>query len=190
MTPELVILAERGALVGRKTKVGDEGLCVWADDGEPAEASAIADAAGLELEVCTLARVISSEHGRDATVVKVAVAHAVVNACGHGGIFRRACAGSLYFGRQDVGGRYASTAQDHYAQHVQIAQAVYDGQLADTTNGATNFFSPRAQRVLHLRDAEKWKTAEEVDERWRARGLEAVDVLGIDPDLVTFYRRA
>lgn len=189
--PELAIMVTRGAVVGRRTKVGDDGLCLWEDTEDYAVAAEVADAAGLDLETYTLARVISSEHGRDPVPVQVAIAWAVLNHCGRGGVFHTVCHGSIFYGKQSRDSRYAATSRDPHQREVQIAQAVLNHELPDPTDGATNFFSPNGLRALRARDGEDaWDSPEEVDARWRRRGLESVAVADVDPDLVTFYRRA
>jgi len=127
-------------------------------------------------------------------------------------------AGDGYFGEQKAaaGTKYASTVNDPHHRHVQVADLVMSSPTsADPTKGATHFFSPNAQDALaakaqDLQDradaGEELTTSEQtylkylgkdadyIDASWTAKGLypggaERVIVDGVDPDVLSLYRR-
>jgi hypothetical protein len=179
----------RGSRVGPRTHVDDMGIVE--DDPQ-----SLASAAGVELNRYALARMISSEEGNSATLVKIAVAFAAVNEIGAEGIAGRLLGGhgegQGHFKKQGYsysGGKgsvYASTAQDPYDDDVNIATAVLGGTLADPTGGATNFFRPELQDQQY-RAGDTTRDADGIVALWRSRGLVPVEVDGIDE--VLFFRK-
>jgi hypothetical protein len=145
----------------------------------------LADQAGLDLDTYTLARVISSEEGNSAAIRQLAVAWVTLNNSGGGGVLAYATGGGNY-GHQG-GSRKVSTWLDPYQGHADLAAQVMGGQQSDPTHGATNFFNPDLQDKLHAKDPNKYKSAIDLDMSWRSRGLNPVDVPGIDPDYLRFY---
>lgn len=188
-------LTGRGRRVGPRTSLNGAHVVVD-ESGAPWNPYALAEAATLDVNVYAMARMTSSEEGSSGAVVKRAIAWAVRNHAGGRDhvievLLRGSGVASGVFARQDAGGKYASTAQDPYEDDVAVATDVLSaGDDADPTRGATNFFAPSTQDVLHDRDPERYKTAEQVDAEWRAGGLEPVAVEGVDPEKLQFYRRA
>jgi hypothetical protein len=195
-----------GSRVGPRTELRDDGLV----DGNPID---LATAAGLDLDTYSLARALSSEHGQDPDAYLVAVGWAIRNYAVERGSSVFAVltdgagdAGDWLFGEQKAaaGTKYASTAQDPFERHVTAAVAVISGATPDPTDGATHFFSPRAQDNLSAKAAAgdtrfakyAGKDAASVDARWRAPGglypEGAVPVVppGVDGRVLTLYRRA
>lgn len=190
---EVRIMVQRGSRVGPKTTAVPDG----SGGVVPDDPRALAAAAGMNLDAYALARAISSEHGRDNVSTKIAIAWAVRNAARADGVtlFRKLThhdgPADGKFSAQDVHPvKYASTRLDPYEQEAQIASAVVAGTIGDPTSGATNFFSPSAQRAAHARNPTTTKSPEQVTALWESRGLEPVAVAGTDPDTVTFFRRA
>jgi len=195
-----------GARVGPATTLGDDGLV----DADPAQ---LASAAGLDLETYSLARALASEHGQDADVYCEAVAWAIRNKAieRNTTIFDlvtngAGTAGDGRYGEQKAaaGTKYCSTKVDPSERHVRIAAAVSSAdQALDPTGGATHFYSPRAQDALEQKAEDgdsryaKYlgRTAAVIDATWRApgglypRGAEPVVPAGIDPEVLTLYRR-
>lgn len=179
----------RGGRVGLRTHVDTLGIVE--DDPQ-----SLADAAGVELNRYALARMISSEEGNSAVLVKIAVAFAAKNEIGAEGIASRLLSGhgegQGHFKRQGYrysGGRgtvYASTALDPYDDDVNIATAVIGGTLSDPTGGATNFFRPELQDQ-QFAAGDVSNDAEATIALWRSRGLVPVDIDGIDE--VMFFRK-
>lgn len=184
-----------GSLVGRGRRVGPR-TAINILGVVPQDPQQLADQAGLPLEVYALARMISSENGNDSPAIKLAIAWAALNHAGGADqvaavLLRGRGSADGHFARQNAGGKYASTALDPFEDDVRIAQAVVSGSVPDPTGGATNFYSPRTQDALAARNVDGYgKDAAAVDAAWRASGLDPVDVPGVDPDYMRFYRRA
>jgi hypothetical protein len=186
----------RGGRVGRTTHVNDLG--VVEDDPEVLAASA-----ALDDVTYSLARMISSVEGGSPLAEKVAVGWAAWNA--HG----RNLPTVLTVGKGDAdehykaqgyrytsgpgvtakAAAYASTAQDPHEDDVKIAQGIIDGGIADPTGGATNFFRPGLQDKQFAAGTVSRDGAAVIAE-WTAGGLAAVDVPGIDPGELAFFKKA
>lgn len=183
-------IAGRGKRVGPRTAMDSRGIVqespLW-----------LAEEAGLDLPRYALARALASEVRGDAPKEqKLGVGWAIRNhAGGPDGVYRQIMSGSKgeaqgLFARQSADGRYVATMNDPYEDDVAIAGLVLAGADADDpTGGATNFFSPRTQNVLHARDPDKYRPAAEIIRRWEGRGMEVVAVAGVDPDEQLFFRR-
>lgn len=184
-----------GAIVGPKANAPAGG--VW--EMPPAS---LAAAAGVDLEVYSLARMASSEHGSDADAYIVAICWAVRNAAGYVAgktnitaklTKRGSSALSGFYGDQATKPiAYASTRFSPYERHVRIAREVLAlPKSVDPTGGATNFYSPQAQDKLHAKDPKTWsRDAAAVDADWRRDGLEPVAVAGVAARRLTLYRKA
>lgn len=196
-----------GARVGPATKLRDDGLV----DGDP---DALAWEAGLEVNTYALARCLASEHGQDPDVYLQAVAWAVRNKANERGMTLlqlltdgAGTAGDGWFGEQKAaaGTKYASTKVDPSERHVRVAREVSSApQSSDPTAGATHFYSPQAQDALAAKAAAgdaryakySGRDAAFIDASWRApgglyaSGAEPVVPPGIDPRVLTLYRRA
>lgn len=199
----LATITGRGARVGPATAA--DALGVIPDDPE-----SLARAAALSLDVYALARAISSEEGNQPTLYKLAVGWAMTNKAGGSPAHlllagrgptegRFAAQNARYLVEPDPetgeerymsAGKYASTARDPHEDDVKIATGVLSRAVPDPTGGATNFFSPAAQdaafdagRAGYNRDAAALEAS------WIAGGLSKVDVPGIEPRNLTFFRR-
>jgi hypothetical protein len=188
-----------GPRVGPATSLRDDGLV----DADPAQ---LAAAAGLDLDTYALARCLMSEHGNDGDAYLIAVAWAVRNMAAERGtsVFDlltdgKGSAGDGLFGRQDAaaGTKYASTQQDPHQRHATWAAFVMSSDPStDPTGGATHFFSPRTQDVLHQRNPSAYKTSLEIVNSWTApgglyaAGAETVIPVGVDSNRLTLFRRA
>lgn len=157
---------------------------------------ALANEAGTDLDAYALARMISSEHGRDPNVYKAAIAHVALNYATHVarsisslllranhpdhtgwfGTQRDIDPASARFNKSD---RYASTALDPYAGDLEIAEAVLSGAVADPTGGAIQFDAPPAFKTPE--DAARI-AADRI-----AEGRIQVYPDGIDPDRLRFW---
>lgn len=156
----------------------------------------LADEAGTDLDSYALARMISSEHGRDSNEIKAAIAHVALNYAARVG---RSISGLLlrannaqhtgWFGTQrdideestryNESDRYASTALDPYEGELTIALAVQSGELPDTTGGAIQFDAPPA-----FKDA---AAAARTAANRLAEGRVQVFPDGIDPEKLRFW---
>lgn len=191
----------RGSRVGRATTPNDLGVI----EDDPLS---LARSAGVDLEIYALARMLSSEEGPSPTVYKIAVGWAAVNAAG-GNVAHKLLAGKGasdgHFASQNAryetgqldpatedpvtehAGKYATTAVDPREDDIVIATAILGGALADLTKGATNFYRPRVQDRQYAAGKVR-RSAEQVDAEWRARGLEPLEIDGIDSAELAFYR--
>lgn len=185
---DLLNTIERGQRLTRTT-YGKDGVIREDPDALAAEA-------GTDLDSYALARMISSEHGKDPNVYKAAIAHVAVNYAIHVG---RSISGLLlrannprhtgHFGTQrdidqsspdyNESDRYASTALDPYAGDLEIAQAVLSGAVADATGGAIQFDAPPAFKTPEL--------AARTASKRLAEGRVQVFPEGIDPDRLRFW---
>jgi hypothetical protein len=196
-----------GPRIGPKTVVADDGLI----NESPAD---LAYAAGLDLETYALARCLASEHGQDPDVYLTVVAWAVRNMAIERGVkISRLLTdgagtnGDGFFGEQKAaaGTKYASTKVDPSERHARVAAAVSAAsQYSDPTDGATHFYSPKAQDALAARAADgdaryakyAGKDAAYIGSTWAAPGGlyagGAVPVVpaGIDSRVLTLWRAA
>lgn len=128
-----------------------------------------------------LARVIASEASNEPRIVQVAVAWATINAARKVGTSITGLVktpGNTY-GPQSRGS-YASTKLAPKARHRQLARSILAGKIGDPTQGATQYDSPRAQRILLKRGAKGYrKTPEQVAATRRAAGKRLVLLPGI-----------
>lgn len=188
-------LKGRGSRVGPATKLNALGVV----EGDPEMQAA---GAGLDLATYALARMISSEEGNSDYVQKVAVGWAAWNA--HG----RSLGAVLIGGKGDAdehfkaqgyrytsgpgatakAAAYASTAQDPREDDVRIAQAIVGGAIPDLTGGATNFFRPGLQDE-QFAAGDVSRSGADVIAEWTAGGLARVDVPGIDPAELVFFKQ-
>jgi hypothetical protein len=142
-------------------------------------------------DAVALATMIASEQGSDPPFVKVAVANAALNyarykkftdvedAITHGSGPERSFGGQL--------GRYASTNEPPTIEDVRIAEGVISGVLRDTTGGAIQFDSPRAQLALLEKHAEGYVDTPEKVATKRGK-LEEFHLPGVDPMHLRFWR--
>jgi len=156
----------------------------------------LAKQAGTDLDSYALARMIASEHGRDSTEVKIAIAHVALNYAVRVG---RSISSLLlranhpqhtgYFGTQrdidedsphyNESDRYASTALDPYAGELEIATGVLVGTFPDPTGGAIQFDAPPAFKSP---EAAARTAANRI-----AEGRIQVFPDGIDPEKLRFW---
>lgn len=172
--------------IGKGSRVGPKST---SDDDETINENPLdlAAAAGLDINVYTFGRAISSEEGNSSEIRQIAVAWVMRNNAGQA-IFLYACGGGA-FGRQG-GIRKVTTFVDPYQRHIDIANRVMSGAEPDPTGGATEFVTPKSQEALHKKNPAKYRPFAEVHQMRLNRGLTPVEVDGIDPDYLIFYRRA
>lgn len=174
----------RGGRVGPATSIDSTGTV--RDDPR-----GLALKADTDLQVYTLARALTSEHGSDGPLIQICVAHAVLNNARRAGmmVFKRCVGSGDRYGKQGTGTRsYIATRADPREREVLIAAGSIGGQIPDPTGGATNFFSPKAQDWLY-KEGRTSKDAAMTDAKWQAGGLKPIQIAGIDPRVVTFYRK-
>jgi hypothetical protein len=160
----------------------------------PGDPDALAASAGVDVETYSLARTLASEEGGSDKLIKVAVAWSVLNYsrkrgrsvtaqvtrandsnhAGSYGTYKNIDPASPEQGSPD---RYASTALDPYADDAQIANAVITGSVADPTGGADQFDRPGGE-----------KDPQYTYNKRVAAGAVAVNVPGIDPSEIRFWR--
>ncbi len=156
----------------------------------------LARQAGTDLDSYALARMIASEHPRDANEFKVAIAHVALNYATRVG---RSISSLLlrannqrhtgFFGTQrdidedsaayNESDRYASTALDPYAGELTIASACLSGEFPDPTGGAIQFDAPPAFKTP---EAAARTAAKRI-----AEGRIQVFPDGIDPEKLRFW---
>jgi spore germination cell wall hydrolase CwlJ-like protein len=131
-----------------------------------------------------LARVIASEAGGEPRDIQIAVAHATRNAARKLGTSVTSLVktpGNTY-GPQSRGS-YASTARAPNAAHRTLANQVLSNAVADNTQGAVQYDSPKAQRALLAKKAKGYtKTPEQVAADRRKAGKRLVLLPGIPED--------
>jgi hypothetical protein len=190
-----------GPIAGRATTINPETGLISVGPGT------LASEAKLDLDVYSLARMMSSEHGNQADAYLVAVGWAVRNEAKRKGITITKLVtdgagggGSGYYGQQKAkaGIKYVSTAIDPRKRHVDVALKVRGApSSADPTGGATNFYSPKAQDALAKKAAEgdpryvkyAGKDAAAIEKSWSGRGLQhAKTPAGVDPRELTLWR--
>jgi hypothetical protein len=195
LTEALATLGGRGQRVGDATT--PNGLGIVDEDPERLAASA-----GLDVDTYALARLISSEEGNSSPLEKLAVGWAAWNA--HGPDIAAALTagkgdadehfkeqGYSYTsapGKTSKAAAYASTARDPHEDDVKLAQGIVAGTLPDPTGGATNFFRPGLEDKLFAAGKVSRDGAAVIAD-WTSGGLAPVDVPGIDPGELAFFRK-
>jgi hypothetical protein len=169
----------------------------------PYDPNALAAQVGCTLDQLAMSRMLSSEEGQSDNTTKAACAWCLVNHAGqvgesvsavllaavdpahagYFGTFKNIDKSSPYYtvnsaGKPNKADRYASTALDSYNGDLQIAIAVLTNQIADFTNGATQFDRPAGEN-----------NPDAVAAKRIAAGSESVTVPGVDPGL-RFWRPA
>lgn len=193
----LVAILASGGVVATKVIKNSKtiGPIAGADGIVPGKAEDVARDAGIEKSTYALARMIASEHGRDSSLVKTAIAWVAYNEAKA----RRTSVFELLtkskkaggqFGAQYLG-RYASTRFPPTQADVDVALGVLGGSVPDPTNGARRFYSPKAQDQLF---AEKkvqgyTKDSAKLEASWESEGFRKVAVAGVDPRSLTFFRK-
>jgi hypothetical protein len=178
--------------VKRGKKLGGDNAYAGPDGFVPGSPATLATEVGVELGVYALARLISSEAGGLPEAGRAGVAWAAVNEARRRkiSVFKLLGGDEAKFARQNVGGRFASTAEPPSRADLELAQAVLAGALPDPTGGATRWDSPRAQRALLAKKAKGYrKTPEDIARSRVAEGFEVVGVAGIDGDTLRFWRK-
>jgi hypothetical protein len=186
LAPAAALKLARGrAIGGPEARAGSDG---WVT-GNPAT---LASQAGAGLDVYALARLIASEVGGLPELARIAVAYAALNEARR----RKTTVSKLLMGSagrfsaQNVGGKFASTAQPPTTGDLETARRVFAALVSDPTGGATRWDSPAAQRALLKRGASRYtKTPEQVAASRRGEGFEVVYLAGIDPEKLRFWRK-
>ncbi len=109
----------------------------------------LATAAGLDLDVYSLARMIASENGSSTAATILATAECARNKAAQRGVrvsallLRSTIAGAGGKYGEQAAGRWASTRRDPNGRHVECARVAMEGSNAFA--GAVDFFDPSAQ---------------------------------------------
>lgn len=156
----------------------------------------LANAAGVDLEVYSLARVGQSEENLSSDRAKIAVMFACKNHADKQGktiteiVTRGNPKRSDYseangrYGRQGIH-PYCTTILPPTANTLKLAQDVYNGTADDETQGAQFWDNPRSQDALALampKDETTGKgyyTSAQIAERRQAKGLTMVSISGV-----------
>lgn len=155
----------------------------------------LASQANVPLPVYALARMIASEHPRDAELVQVAIAHITLNEARRRGtdvvaLLLRSTRSEAQgkFGAQHAG-KYAATGKDPTPEHIAVAHKVIAGLVPDPTKGAVQFDVPKAQRAALARGVPGYrKTPEDVAAARRREGKELVTLPGVPADNFRAWR--
>jgi hypothetical protein len=156
----------------------------------------LADAAGIDLEIYSLARVGQSEENLSKERAKIAVMFACLNHARAQGksiteiVTRGNSKRSDYsqangrYGRQGIH-PYCTTILPPTANTLRLAADVYAGLADDETQGAQWFDNPRAQDLLALAQPKNeetgkgYYTSAQIAERRQSKGLRMVIIPGI-----------
>ena len=155
--------------------------------------------APIDLDTLALARALRSEHGSESRATREWVGWAIKNSARGGSLFKRLTTSrnptySGFFARQRTDARYAATNQAARVDDIEVAILVVKG-TKDPTNGATNFFSPKAQDALFARAQAGDHSARLIKRdgdaqraKWISEGLVSKgSPPGVDPRTVEFF---
>jgi hypothetical protein len=153
---------------------------------------ALAEQAGLAIDVYSLARMVASEGYSTITPTgMLALAEAARNEAQRRGISvtqllttvtKDGPHASGFYGRQEPG-TWASTYQDPTPASIAAAKQALE-QSSNVAQGATDFFDPYDQRLLHKKNPQKWTLTDQdyIAKQIRA-GLDWIgEVKGINSD--------
>jgi len=156
--------------------------------------SEMAARAGVDLERYALARVCASEEYAGRVREKEAIAAAVVNAAAQANrsiveqVTRGEKTNKHFFAKQNAGSRWCASHVDPRVEDLNAALVALGG--SDPTAGAIQWDHPRAQAVAKADGVEGYRFGpDEIAQRRRAAGMELVDVVGIAPIRLRFWRR-
>jgi len=156
----------------------------------------LADAAGVNLEVYSLARVGQSEEGLSSDRAKIAVMYACKRHADKQGksITEVVTAGNPkrsdyeeangHYGRQGIH-PYCTTIATPTSNTIALAQSVYDEVAIDETEGAQFWDNPHTQDVLHAvqpydeATGKGYRSSEEIAQRRQSKGLKLITIDGI-----------
>jgi hypothetical protein len=162
----------------------------------PEEPQALADAAGVDLETYTLARIAQSEEGLSNERAKIAVMYAALNHSQRTGksITELATKGNPKrsdfdaangrYGRQGIH-PYCTTIAAPTLRTIELAKSVSDGSAIDETDGAQWWDNPHTQDVLHLANPKDpitgkgYYSSAEIAERRTSKGARLVIIDGV-----------
>lgn len=147
----------------------------------------LANSAGVDLQVYSLARMIASEDGSAPAPRLLALAETTRNEAARGrvSIFALLTRSSVSAAKgkysEQAAGKWASTRVDPLARHLEAARiAIEDG--SDVFGGATDFFDPRAQDKGKQGEHTLKKTSEDYITDKLSDGMAWIgQVDGIDP---------
>jgi len=176
------------ARIGPKTTLVDDSYIAT-------EPSALASAAGLDLELYSLARLVASEEGHAEPVYQLAVAEAVRNEAAKRGTSITAMLTYHTQGKPRAGhygrqvGRLAATTLDPTAQNVAAARAALSG--TNMVLGAHRFFAPRVHDA-GTQAGKKIRSFESVLADWTKKDrLQWIgQIPGIDPYKLALLKKA
>ena len=208
--PAVVRAIRDKEIIGDNPKEDAKGGIAESPTSLLASANAELRAAGepqIDINEYALARSLRSEHGSEPAAVRTWVAWAIRNGANRSGksVFKkltdsRSRTYSGRFARQRTDARFAATNRAPNFGDVRIARQVLNAsKSSDPTDGATNFFSPRAQDALFARAQEGdpavvgriTRDADAQRERWLNQGLESKGTPpGVSPRTVEFFGRA
>lgn len=152
----------------------------------------LANAAGVHPDVYTLGAVMRSEADGGPEAERIAVAWVARNAARASGktvtawATKASGASAGYYGGQNFESRVIATGKAPRKDDLALAQKILNGQVPDNTGGATNFIHPAGQDALARAGLKGYtKSAQQVIDRWGARGLQPRKVPGA-PRLLVF----
>ena len=158
----------------------------------PAE---LAAAAAVPLDQYSLARAIQSEAGSSSEAERTAVAWVVWNMANSLGktITATVTSGNQagFYGAQNLGGRFVSTASAPRAANLALAGSILAGEIPDNTGGALHFFNPALQdRMLAKLVPGYKKSAAQFIATMRKDGFEPREVEDVDPSKFLVFVKA
>lgn len=157
----------------------------------------LASTAGRDVETYTLARFVGSEWASGNFVEKLAIAWSILNEARRRSwsLLRMATYTRKYgdqglYGSQEHG-RFASTARDPSEKDIYIADGIKSGAFRDPTHGATKFFDPEDQNILHARRPDIYPLdAAGIIAKWTKEGNVAYTIPGTNAGKLILFRPA
>jgi hypothetical protein len=162
----------------------------------PTDPKVLADAAGVDLEIYSLARVGQSEEGVSSDLAKISVMYACKRHADNSGksITELVTKGNSkrsdyaeangHYGRQGIH-PYCTTIAAPSAHTIELAKSVMDGSADDQTQGAEYWDNPIAQDALHLANphddatGKGYYSSAEIAEHRQSKGLTLVTIDGV-----------
>ena len=187
-----------GAVVGSAIGLGLlVAMAQWVRRNVPGNAQALADREGVDVDTYALARVCASEAGGQPRIAKAGVAWVVVNEANRRGkgLLEVVLGSAADFGSQGEGGRgFVTSAKAPQTIDLEIAEGVRTGEIADPTDGALNFDSPRSYKDKVDAEGNVVQTKEERIAAFQAgresEGKELLTLEGVSERTFRFWRRA
>lgn len=141
-----------------------------------------------------LATLMASEAGSDPDIAKVAIGHAALTEVwrkNHRAKNQKTTLRSLLMRGGKMGGqkdgRYAATGQPPSAHDVELAKAIFSGEIQNPVPGAVKWDDPKSQQILFERGDYSHDSSYVSDQR-NAEGLKAAYLPNVDPHRLRLWK--